>query len=317
MKSLSFLLVGDPFLTERKFSELRGEIEGAASGQVAVQTARLSERPLEDLFSEFRALPFFAASQIFRLREAQVLKEKDLELLGGYFKQPSPFSVLIFEAPSLERGHTAAKFFAKHGQVFFLEEHEKKSAASRLLREKLKRGGKSMTRSALARLEEEAGEAPAFLDSFIDQLIVFAGEVREIDESMVDAFHEKWREVDVFRLTDAIAGRKTGEALTLLRQFLDENEGDLISLLGLLHWRLRRFWQARLLLEKGKSEPEILQRCRVSGRQASFFMRELRALSRQRLEQALEGLFQLDWKLKSGRVQGPAALEAWVAEVTT
>ncbi len=45
-----------------------------------------------------------------------------------------------------------------------------------------------------------------------------------------------------------------------------------------------------------------------------FFMRQLQPLSRKKLEQALEGLFHLDWGLKSGRAEGAIDLEKWVVQ---
>jgi len=71
------------------------------------------------------------------------------------------------------------------------------------------------------------------------------------------------------------------------------------------------------LLDEGESEGRVMQKCRISPKQAPFFKRQFKHFSRVQLERALENLFQLDWKLKTGQVNGPLAMEAWVIETTS
>ena len=47
------------------------------------------------------------------------------------------------------------------------------------------------------------------------------------------------------------------------------------------------------------------------------FLKQLKNLSRARLEQSLEGLFQLDWKLKTGQAEDGPGLETWVVKSTS
>ena len=313
----AILLSGDSFLTDQKFSSLLNEIRSKKKGEVTSQVYYLSEKPLADVLKEARNLPFLAVAQVFRLKEAGKLKQKDLEPLVAYLDKPSSEAFLIFEGDSIEKSHALSKLLSKKGQAFFVEPAEKKSASSRFIREKMKYAKKTMGRGALMRVEEMAGEAPSFLNSILDQLILYSAESPEITEEMITKFEENWNRVDVFTLTDAIASRKTGKALVLLKELLEENNGDIFSLLGLLHWQIRRFWQARVLLDEGKPEGAFLKKCRVSPRQAPFFKRQLQAFSRLKLEKALEGLFQMDWKVKTGQTNGPLALEQWVVNVTS
>jgi DNA polymerase III subunit delta len=310
------LLAGDPFLAEQKYDQILKALQAKTKGELAVHSRSLSETSLDSILSEARSLPFLTAAQIFKLSNAQVLKEKNSEALERYLKSPSDFSYLVFEAESIEKDHFLSKLLASSGGVFLMEPSQKKKSGDRLIREKMRRAGKNLTPDAMEILEEQAGDAPAFLDSVLDQLILYSGTEKEITGAMVEAFKENWKEPNVFALTDAIAARKTGEALVLANQILEKSDREMIGLLGLLHWQIRRFWQAKTLLEEGAAQAEIMRRCRISPKQAPFFWRQLQSFTRKKLEKILEGLFDLDWKLKTGRAEGNAAIETWLVNAT-
>jgi DNA polymerase-3 subunit delta len=181
----------------------------------------------------------------------------------------------------------------------------------------LGRSGKKFGPGAAERLEAMAADAPAFLDSVLEQLVTYAGEKPEITEEMVDTFREDFQSVNVFSLTEAIAAKQPGKALALLLKYMDDNDKDWVGLLGLLHWQIRRLWQVKVLGEQGVSEGEILRRAKVSPKQLPFLMRQVKRFTRDQLEQSLEGLFQLDWKIKSGRAEEQPALEAWVVRTAS
>ena len=309
-----YLFSGDSFLTEKKYEAVLSQVRSKAGGEVALHTFHLSETPLDSILGQTRSLPFLASAQVFRLLDADAVKEKNCEPLERYLAAPSKTSFLIFEAASIEKSHPIVKLAEARGRAEILQAAGNKSASAAFIREKLRRAEKTASHAVLQRLEDQAGDAPAFLDSILDQLILYAGDRKEITEDMLELFEENWKSVDVFSLTDAILAKKSGRALILLKQILEENDKDLISLLGLLHWQIRRFWQARVLADEGQSEGVILKKCKVSPRQAPFFMRQLKSFSRKKLEECLEGLFQMDWKLKTGRGEGPLELEKWVVQ---
>lgn len=318
MAKLAFLLIGEPFLAEEKYKAVVRAVEKKHPGEISRQTCRLSDQPIESVLTEARTLPFLAEAQIFRILDAETLKsQSSLETLARYFEAPAEKSYLVFFSSSAEAEKRLAPALGEYGEVFRLEDRQKKSASSRFIREKMKHFGMTVEPAALRRLEEMGGEVPAFLDGLLEQLVAYAGKQKKISAEMVTAFEEEWEKVDAFKLTDAIAGGRTGEALAAMRKLLTEDEREGIPLIGLIHWQLRRLWLAKTLLEEGRDENVILKKCRVSPRQAPYFMRRLKTLSRDNLENALESLFGLDWRLKTGRAEGRAAYESWLVRATS
>lgn len=309
------LLVGDPFLVENKFREIVEDKKKTFKSELHLATYRLSETSLEAVLAEARGLPFLANFQIFRIKDIEKVREKDLGPLEAYLEKPFESTLLIFESVSLGQDHALTKLLSKKGKVLRFEEGSLKGNIASFARIKLKQFGKTASPDAFRKLEEQFAEAPIYLDSVLEQLITYSGEKKEIDESMVEAFQENWKKPDAFALTDAIANRRTGEAISLLKDLLEE-ESDIMGLVGLLHWQIRRFWQAKVLQEEGKPESEVLRRSKVYGYQTEKFTQALRAFTRKKLERALEDLFQLDWGLKTGRIEGIPALENWVMRMT-
>lgn len=315
--SSATLLIGDPFLTEEKRKSLLDTIKKSAKGEVSIVSYSLSEVKLEQVLEECRTLPFMIAAQVFVLKQAHQIKEKQQEMLANYLKSPGSGAYLIFESDQSEKTTKFGKLIAKHGELIQLDDKGKKTATSRFIQEKLRAHGKTMAPGALRRLDEQVGGMPAFLDSILNQIISYSGNEKIISEDVVEKFEENWQEVDVFSLMNALASKNTAESLKLLEQILDDSGGDVYALMGLLHWQVRRLWLARFYMEQGMPQSMAFKRCKVYPKQATFFSRQLQNFSLPQLEVALEELFQLDWKIKTGRTEGPFGLEQWVVQTTT
>ena len=313
----ALLFAGDPFLIEEKVKSVLQTHEKKDSTALSVVSYDLTETPLETVLIQARTLPFFAALQVFRLRGASALKKADHEALENYFSNPAAGTSLFFEIPSGEKSDALIKLIRKFGEVYLLADEEKKSAGRRFIQEKLKQVKKQMTPQAVSQLLEETQEHPALLDSMIERLVDFAGEKSQITEEMADTFKEDFQSVNVFALTEAIAAKQPGKAVALLLKYMDDNDKDWVGLLGLLHWQIRRLWQVKVLEEQGVSEAEILRRAKVSPKQLPFIMRQVKRFTRDQLERSLEELFQLDWKIKTGRAEEQPALEAWVVRTAS
>lgn len=286
------------------------------SGNVPSQIYRLSETPLEVILAEARTLPFLAPAQIFRIREADKLTKQDLETLEAYLLHPSEASYLLFETTSLDKGTGLFELAKKYGEVTVLEPKEASTSVGILLEEKVRKAGKRLTRDALNLLLAKMGEEPSLLSSVIEQLITYAGDGPQITAPMVEQFSERIHYPDTFELTRALGSRNLQAALKTIHELLEE-EGDLVGLLGLLHWQMRRLWLGRRLMDEKAPVAIIQRKCSISAKQLPFFMRELQRFPIEKLEEALEGLFQLDWSLKTGQVKGREALEAWIVKLVS
>jgi len=306
-----FVLLGDPFLCEEKRKEILASLQKEFGPDLPVTVRSAGDLSLESLLAEARTLPFLSRAQAFSLRGSEALKKGDLEVLENYFKSPHPQSFFIFEAESLEKGHPLLLWGECAKQVFLLD-HQADRLVADFIRKKLKASGKKITAEALELLESRIGDSFTLLDTFLDGLILYLGEKGEIDGAAVQALEEKFAGFEGEDLIEALAGRNVPKALEILNELVELNARDAPAMIGLLHWQLRRFWEAKRGLLQGLSEKEMAGRLRIWPSRAPSFFRSLRRFSVEELERILEGLFELDWRLKTGRAEGRYEIESWL-----
>ena len=305
-----FLISGDPFLRTQKAKALAVEIEKKSGGPLAHQTFDLDETPLETVLAAARTLPFFSSGQVIYAQGAGSLKEPDFAVLAAYLGNPAPGTTLVLESDDLKGASELQKLIKAKGQLILLAKDEARGAGAAFLQQKLIQYHKTMAPGAKARILAMCGDAVMFLDTMLERLVQFAGDQQEIDEDMVNRFEENWTEMDVFKLTNALVDRDPARALKVFRDLMELYEADLFSLVGILHWQLRQLWQAAMLLTSGVSEREIGSKLRMSPSRLSA----LRRFPVERLESAVEALYQIDRKSKTGQVEGVSGLEAWLLE---
>jgi len=305
-----FLIAGDSFLRAQKIKALTAEIEKGTKAPLARQTYDLGESSLEEILSAARTLPFFSSGQIFCIQSAGSLKSADLAVLEAYLEHPSQGTTLIFEAEEIKGVSELQKIVKARGQVIPLAKEEARGAGASFIQQKLAQHGKVMTPGAKAKLLAMCGEAVVFLDTMIERIVQFSGDRREIDEAMVLKFEENWSEMDVFKLTAALVDRDPARALQVFRDLMGLYEADLVSLVGILHWQLRQLWEAATLLRSGVSEREICSKLRMPPARLAA----LKRFPTERLEAAVEALYQIDKKSKTGQIEGVPGVEAWLLE---
>lgn len=310
-----YLFSGDSFLVEEKSRAVLAEAEKKYGPQLARQTFYLKDTPLESILTQARTLPFLAEFQVFLIRECEKMKKEDLEALAQYLDKAPDTASLVFESEAATEKSPLFELAVKHGQALVIEKERGRSAAHRYIEEKLRQFGKTMPPGVRRRLEDEVGDSPMFLDSILNQLILYAGEKTEITDEMLDLFEEKWAQADAFQLIDAVFSGDAARSLAVFHELTDSSDGDVLVLIGLLNWQLKRLWQAAVLLEEGQSEGAIQKKCKVFPKHAKSFMAALRRLNRGTLEEAIEKLFRLDWAVKTGETGDLMGLERWIVEM--
>lgn len=318
MAKTIYLLIGDPLLIDQRCERMKKTLQKDVQGEVHFDTLYLSDKSIRELLVLSKTLPFLSAAQCFRIKEAELLKKDEVEQLEAFFLTGVPaHTYFIFESRQLAQNADLVKVIQKFGEVARFESGDKGFESEQYIREKLRGTGKTIEPYALKRLAEQMGQFPSFLDTVLEQLITYTGDKTQIDEAMVEAFEEDWGELNLFHLLDAIGQRDLPKSISMFRRFLEESDDDLISLMGLLHWQLRRYWMAKALLSQNVSENAVLQRLKINPRQSRFFLNQLKLFPLSLLEQMIEDLFHIDWRIKTGRAQGAEVFEMFLAKMAS
>ncbi len=312
----NYLVAGDGFMRKAEVDALLLQLQKDFSGSCEVQSFDVTDTPIAQILSAARSLPFLVEGQILKVKQTDKLKEDGLTELEGYLKTPFEKTFLILEAEKAEEKSRLAKLMHEYGTVIRPAAADRMKREVQFLRARLAEEKKTITPEAQKQIFDMCGEAPMFLATMIDRLILFAGNKTQIDGAMVAQFDEDWTEVRIFDLSDAILACDSAKALYVLKK-LFEMEDDIYSMLGFIHSQIRKLWQAKILEQEGSAPSQIAARLGMkSSYVAGNFFRGLEKFKINKLETAIDELHQLDWKAKTGRANAEAGLELWLLRLT-
>ena len=181
------------------------------------------------------------------------------------------------------------------------------------LRAKLKQFGKTLSPDAWQMLQERLGGSPRLMDMAMDQLILYS-EGPSIDEQSILNLTGEFLRYEPFDLTKALACKDVSEALKIFHFFYDSS-GNITNMVGLIHWQLKRIWQAKKILARGGSGEEIGRTLRIPPFRLNSFLNQVRRFDLRTVEKLLETLWKMDWNGKTGACEESVAMEMFLAGV--
>ncbi len=181
------------------------------------------------------------------------------------------------------------------------------------IKKRVEKEGAKINDRAIKKLVEFAGADLWRLKGEIEKLASFrSGEL--ILEKDVDELVDSRVETDIFKTVDALASRQRAIAFRLLRRHLAKGESELY-LLSMLAYQFRNLLVVKDQTERGepfyalqkklKMHPFVLKKTFDQSKNFSFGA----------LKKIYERLEDIDQAIKTGRLEGQAALDLLVAEI--
>lgn len=277
------------------------------------------ETPIQVAVQEAETLPFLAEKRLVIVQNASLFtgakasrNDHDSDRLQRYLENPSPSSILVCTvfADKLDERKKLTKTAQKSGRVIpFLPLKEQE------LREwiavKTRQLQVSITPEAAARLILTIGSNLTFLSTELEKLSLYAGEGETITEDIVDLLASRTLEQNVFVFIDEVVRLRTEKALRLLGDLLKNKEAP-IYLLFMIARQVRMMLQMKIQTARGLSAQQAAgligahpYACKVAADQARPFSRKV-------LEVLLADLAEMDYKIKTGKLNDRQALEMFV-----
>lgn len=229
-----------------------------------------------------------------------------------YLPGVPPTTVVVLVDGKLKKGSPLLRALSKAAQVQEFPPLRSAELVPWIESQAAQRGGR-IAPEAVRLLADLVGPDLWQLTHEIDKLLTFT-QGRPIQEADVRALVSNAREAGIFNLVDAVVeGRKT-LALRMLEQLINEGT-EPSQVLTMLARQTRLVLLAQDLLAQGVSPSEIGPRL---GLTADFALRktlaQARTVSPQRAIALHRRLLDADLAIKTGRMDGVAALEVLVAE---
>ncbi len=250
-----FLILGpDSYLAEEALERLLVEHVGAERGE-AVQVLRGDECSWSRVLDSARMRSLFAERRVVVVRNADALKGAEDEL-AGYLADPNPDVSLVFLAAKPDRRRSAWKTLQAGAQTIAAEPLKGARLKARVA-EELQRRRLPLDADAANELVERVGQDLRRLMGELDKLEAFGQGQKRLSAADVAAVLGKGFARPFWLLGDAIAERRTGEALELALGLLDDGE-EPPMLIGAVYQALRRIRALRALKDARASREEKL-----------------------------------------------------------
>jgi DNA polymerase III subunit delta len=308
----------DPYLRERCRNALVDKFVPAGARDWAVSKIPAAGDGLQELLARAQMAPMLSPLQVLILQDAEALERggddamnQTADGLAAYFEDPSPFSILVFEAEQLDRRKKLFKTLSTGALVVELSaDADPTSLVLQMAREL----GADIGRDAASELADAVDGEPARIRLELEKLLVYAAG-RQITMADVDELVVSAKKYTVWKLADAFAAHDRRASMEFLDSLLREGEQP-AGIVGALSWMYRKLVVAREL-PVGTSPYSAARDLGMRPEAAAVALQQARKIPGKQLLAGIAILAEADSALKSGAPNPRAILEFVLARLTS
>lgn len=313
-----YLIVGEESYTANELlravreATLRKGVPGLNDDQFQAH-----EIDVDGVLSAAKTIPMMAQRRFVSVRGIERWEARDaraLERLCDYFENPAESTSLVLVASKLDKRR---RFFGVARARGFVVEALPLAGnqLSLWVARRVEERGAAIEPGARSLVVELVGPSLAAIADAVERLCLFVGSRGKIDEEAVLGCLVRLRTASVWELVGAVGRRDAGKALTALSDVFDPQDRGL-RLVGVLAWSARQLLKFQAAMASGAAPAEAARAAGAPPFKARELAQQVRATSREQLEQWLEVLADLDLALKGGDRRPPrAVLEAAVLKL--
>lgn len=319
-----YLLYGqEEFLIEETVNLIINAVLTSEEREFNLSIYDMNETAVETAIEDAETLPFLGGKRVVLIKDPIFLtgqKEKtkiehDLKRLEQYLGSPSPESIVIFTGnyEKLDERKKIVKLLKNNGETLQATLMDEKAIRT-WIKSRVHECKKEIDGESIDLLLQLVGPKLMLLASEVDKLILYIGEESEINSSAVRNLVPRTLEQNVFALIDMIVKRKTEEALQFYFDLLEQKE-EPIKILSLLAGQFRLIYQVKELYKRGYGQNQTGTylkvhpfRVKLAGEQAVRF-------TEQELQEIMNDLAEIDYKMKTGKMDKKLLLELFIMQL--
>ncbi len=284
-------------------------------------TYDMEETRLSDAINDAQTIPFMSEKKVVVLKNAHFLAnakkkksevEQPLIYLENYIDSPTDETLLIISVPhqKLDGRNKVVKKLQENATI---NECKLKgpSDLNGWANRQAANAGLSIDPDALKLFISRVKHSTELAFSEMRKLLLYAQGQSSINKTMVENVVTKNIEDNVYDITNAILDKRPSRALEVYHDLITYSE-DPLRILAIIIAKYREMIQVKTLLEKGFSQDDVQRHFQVKSGRAYFMVQNARGVPKDKIEAHLDYLEQLDYHIKSGRVDKKNALEMFI-----
>jgi DNA polymerase III subunit delta len=289
---------------------------------------RLSARDesVSTILGQAQTIPMFAPRQVIFVSDAEAWEKVGDESrdalaaeLSRYFDNPSPSTLLVFEAAKLDQRMRLARIFAEKTLVVATELSEDPAVRSRvvgpLVHEMAKKLKVVLDADAAEELVEILNGELAAIHTEMEKLTTYVGAKGRISHADVELLVISSKKYSVWELAGMLASRKPADAMRFLDRLLQDGE-EPVGLVGGLAYMYRKLLEAQEL-PRGITGGAAAGRLHMYAKTAEIAVQQCRNFSKAQLVEGLRALYETDSLLKSGGPSQRVLMESLVLQLAS
>lgn len=298
---------------------LKHSVEPEQTG-FALSRYDLFETPLDAVLEDAQTLPFMSQRKVIVASNAAFLTgareagriEHRVERLAEYLQSPAEFSVIVFtvDADKLDERKKLVKQLKERGGLLAFAP----LAADELLQWVARRAsqlGFAFEPGAAERLVLNAGTYLQTLASELEKLSLYLGREGRATVELIDALVARSTEQNVFMLIEDIVHLRKDKALTILYELIRQKE-EPVKIAMLMARQFRIVLQVKELERQGYSHQQIAGQIGAHPYAVKLAAEQARRYSFEQLSGILAQLAELDYGMKSGKIDKTLGLELFI-----
>ncbi|MHC4095977.1 MAG: DNA polymerase III subunit delta [Planctomycetota bacterium] len=310
-KSIYVIAGKEESLVNEKCRVMLDELVEPSERATGLFNADPKEVTAADILDELRTAPFLTDKRVVVIKGADDFVSQNRELLEKYFDNPCPSGIFILTVNSWPGNTRLAKKLSNVGKLISVVQPKAWQLPSRLMQYASDAYSKNLSKDTAELLVELVGDDLVRLYSEIDKLVLFADSEKTITTGHVEKLIGHNRIFGAFAVIDKCLAGDTGAAVERLRNMFASDKSTEFKVVGAFAFHLRRMFNAKVLLEKGVRQDEIINQLRIWGNKDSFFA-QLRKMTLKQIGDGIQQLAGIDYAIKTGRTTPQVAIEQLV-----
>lgn len=320
MSEIHLLYGTEPYLIEERQASI---IKKVLDESENISIFDCKETPIQEAIIDAQTTSLFDDHKVVIVKDVYFLtseKDKsginhDLDMLLKYIENPNDATTLILICPyeKLDGRKKLPKLLMKKAVTY-----EAKPLSMGMIggwiKKRVQEHDVKIEADAAELLGQLIGSNLTALVNEIKKLALFVGDNGVITPDHVRNMVTRSVEQDVFMLVDRVINRKLDQALEILTDLFKQNE-EPIKILALLASQFRLIYQINLLAEKRLNQSQIAKELDVHPYRVKLACDYANNFDTQMLEEILNKLADLDYKMKTGKIDRRMGLELFLASI--
>lgn len=321
-----YLLYGsERFLIEETREKLIKSTVDKQSAEFDFAVYDMNEIPIEHALEDAETIPFLADKRIVILKNPIFLTaekksassvDHDIKKLEQYLDNPSPHSIVIFEAPydKLDERKKIVKAIKRNAKVIQASPlHDNK--INDWIRKECEKLNIAIDDDAIRQLTLLIGKDLRKLKSELEKLALYVQSDGQVTVETVNLLISRSLEDNVFVLVDHVVYKRMDKAFQSLYDLFEQKE-EPIKIVALLARQFRIIAQVIELSKRGYSQKQMASFLKLHPYAVQQAMRQSRQLSAQECFKMIQELAEADYLMKIGKFDKELLLELVLTKVT-